>query len=49
MNIQETFKRTLGEQGMIAYEVSKRQNVAKVQNYSISLISAISQEGVVAN
>lgn len=34
---------------MFAYKVSKQQTSIKVQNYSISLISAISQEGVVAN
>ena len=34
---------------MRAWEISKRKTGVKLENYSVSLISAISQERVIAN
>lgn len=47
--IQNEFQQRLGPEGMLVYESIIKKSSNKVQNYSLSLISAISPEGIVAN
>ena len=47
--IKNTVREDIGDLGMRAWEISKRKTGVKLENYSVSLISAISQERVIAN
>lgn len=47
--IKDTVREDIGDLGMRAWDISKRKTGVKLENYSVSLISAISQERVIAN
>ena len=47
--IRHAYEEALGQRGMLAQKLSKRRKVVKTQQYSFSLISAVSHDAVLAN